>query len=81
MATPGLSYHTKTMTAMKPKLFRMFSAWLRRAMPRCYYSRHSGEIWKIELWPGDDQWRASLHLHWVFNGSGHWLCIFLPELT
>jgi hypothetical protein len=37
--------------------------------------------WSIEFWPGDEQWRSSLHLNWNWKGRNHWLCIFLPELS
>jgi len=37
-----------------------------------------GPVFKIEYWPGDDQWRASLHVdHWWF-GSYRWHVVFLP---
>lgn len=50
---------------------------------RLRYHHQSGtkQDWKIEYWPGDEQWRSSLHFHWNWLGRGHWLCIFLPECS
>ena len=50
-----------------------------RAMPRYHHQSGAKQDWKLEYWPGDEQWRDSLHLHWNWMGRGHWLCIFLPE--
>lgn len=50
-----------------------------RAMPRYHHQSGAKQDWKLEYWPGDEQWRNSLHLHWNWMGRGHWLCIFLPE--
>jgi len=34
--------------------------------------------WSIEFWPGDEQWKPSLHFNWNWKGRCHWLCVFLP---
>lgn len=36
-----------------------------------------GPIFKLAYWPGDDWWRASIHLHWWFGGY-RWHVLFLP---
>lgn len=54
---------------------------VRRLLP-AYHHQSSGPPgnWSIEYWPGDAQWKNSLHLNWNWRGQGHWLCVFLPEL-
>jgi hypothetical protein len=36
--------------------------------------------WSVEYWPGDEQWKNSLHLNWNWRGRGQWLCVFIPEM-
>lgn len=45
------------------------------------YHHQSGRLqkWQIDFWHSDDIYKASLHFHWNWFGTGHWLCIFLPE--
>jgi hypothetical protein len=54
---------------------------VRRFLPGYHYQ--SGRIcgnWSIEYWPGDEQWKHSVHLHWNWRGRRQWLCVFIPEL-
>ena len=38
------------------------------------FHHQSGALqdWKLEYWPADDRYRASLHFHWNWMGRGHW---------
>lgn len=42
-----------------------------------YQSGYPKGRWRIEFWPGDEHWKASLHFHWNWRGRAHWLCLFL----
>ncbi len=44
-----------------------------------HQSGYPRQPWRVEYWASDDRYRASLHLHWNWNGRAHWLCVFLPE--
>jgi len=54
---------------------------IRKAItPRFHYQKgYTPANWSIEYWPGDGQWRHSLHLNWNWKGRCRWLCVFLPE--
>lgn len=44
-----------------------------------HMSGYPKQPWRVEYWPSDDRYKASLHLHWNCLGRAHWLCVFLPE--
>lgn len=53
---------------------------IRLAMPRYYHmSGYPEQHTRVELWGGDDIYRATLHLHWNWFGKAHWLLISAPE--
>lgn len=44
-----------------------------------FHRQVEGSHFKVEFWRGDDQWKASLHVHWKWRGKFYWFCLFLPE--
>lgn len=44
-----------------------------------HWRMKEGPVFKLEYWKGDDQWRSSFHINWVWLRRHHWFCVFLPE--
>lgn len=52
---------------------------MKRLLRHRTFRMMTGPVLNVELWPGDECWRASLHVnHWWF-GRHYWHVFFLPE--
>jgi hypothetical protein len=54
---------------------------VREIKPRYWHMSGARQKMRIECWKGDDYYKSSIHFHWNWNGRGHWLCVFIPELA
>lgn len=34
---------------------------------------------KVDMWRGDEAWKASVHVEWKWRGKHWWFVLFLPE--